>query len=53
MLALFLPTIALAHQPTPGSKSWSSAEITAGSDFKWAGNVPAWLKTSMSDVLET
>jgi len=53
LIGLFVPTIVLAHQPTPGTKIWSTTEVAAGSTFKWAANVPSWLKTSVSDVLET
>ena len=44
-----------AHNPTPApyGRSWSVAEVSAGSIYDWDASVPAWLKPYVQDVLQT
>lgn len=49
VVSLALPGLLLAHTPTPGNASWAP---NATSAYKWDSLVPAWLKTSVQDVLE-
>ena len=51
-LALTESAVTAAHSPTPAGQPWTSAEIAAGSEFKWDTTVPTWLKPVMQDLLE-
>lgn len=58
-----VPGVAFAHNPTPGSRSWSTAKVNAvWSYYKWGTGVdaagspvpfPTWLKGFAQDLLET